>query len=117
VEARPGTLVSAVVLAVLGAIGSLVTLPLMPDEAPEAIIPISIALAIVSLLGAWFLWQGLRWAAILLFVVTAFNGLSSAPGVLEADETYNKVLAGVGVLLAVVVCALLVRRSTRAALR
>jgi hypothetical protein len=110
-------LVAAVALTVLGAIGSLATLPFMPDEAPDAIIPISIALAVVSLIGACYLWQGLRWAAILLFVVTAFNGVSSAPGVFEADETYNKILAGVGVVLAVIVCVLLVRRSTRAALR
>jgi hypothetical protein len=102
---------------VLGAIGSLATLPLIPDEAPDAIVPISIAIAVVSLLGALYLWQGRRWAAILLFVVTAFNGLSSAPGVFEADEAYNKVLAAIGVVLTIVVCALILQRSTRAALR
>ena len=114
---RPGTLVAAVVLTVLGAIGSLATLPLMPDDAPAAIIPISIAVAAVSLLAAWYVWQGWRWAAILLFVVTLLSGLSATPGIAEASDTLNKIFAFVGVVQAVAVCVLLVLRSTRAALR
>ncbi len=114
---RPVPLVAAVVLTLLAAVVMLATLPVIPDDAPDAIAPISIVAAILLFVGALGLWQGLRWAAILTFVVTILNGLSAAPGIVFAEDAKIQVFAALSVVQAVAVCWLLLRKTTRAALR
>ena len=116
---RPTSLVWAVALIGIGVVVNLAALPIQPDDAPPPAVvwTTGIGLSALWALGGWGLWQGWRWAAILTFVVTALNGLATVPGIFFPDETWIKVLCAIGVIHAIVVCWLLVLKSTREALR
>lgn len=115
-EGRPGPLVAAIVITVAAAILGIATVGMIPDEAPDFVGPVQVGISVLMLACAWFLWKGHRWAAIVIFVATAFSGLLSLPGPFAAPDLSDKVLAGLGIVEAVVVCALLLLRSTRRAL-
>ena len=50
------------------------------DEMPGVVIVIGTVFGLLTLLGAWGMWRLLRWGAILTFVVTLLNVVSSIPG-------------------------------------
>jgi hypothetical protein len=120
---RPGSLVAAVAVIVAGAVANLATLPLIPDDAPAAVLPVFIALSVAWLAGAWGIWQCSKLAAIFVFVITVLNGLSSVPGIFLAEddsvamEVTFRVGAAVGTVHAIAICWLLLMKSTRDALQ
>ncbi|OAI43698.1 hypothetical protein AYO38_10440 [bacterium SCGC AG-212-C10] len=114
---RPGTLVAAVAITVAMAVLSLATLPMIPDDAPGAVVVISAVAAAITSVGAWGLWSLKRWGAITVFVFTALNGLAAMPGPFAAPDTATKVLAAVGVVTSAAVCVLILMPATRAAIR
>ena len=120
---RPGSLVLAVALIVIGAVVNVVTIPLIPSDERAWVGTISAIIAALWLAGAWGLWQGWRWLIIPLFVLTAISGLLAAPGIVFADdgstarETAIRIVCVGFTLQAIAVCWLLVQKSTRAALR
>jgi hypothetical protein len=78
--ARPPTITAAVALTVVIALATAPVLFLPgSDEIPAAGIAIGIVGALLSLVGAWGLWRLYRWGAVLTFVVTLLNTLSSLP--------------------------------------
>src|SRR5687768_1059574 len=81
---RPGTVTVAVALTVGATLASLPVFFLPgADEVPGAVVVFSIIAGVVTLVGAWGMWNLRRWGAILTFVLTALNTLSSLPGLLE----------------------------------
>jgi hypothetical protein len=116
---RPMTLVWAVALIAVGIVANLATLPVQPDDAPPiaVLVTMSLALSALWLVGAWGLWQGWRWAAVLTFVVTVLNGLATAPGIFFAEELWINIGCVIGVIHAIALCSLLVTKSTREGLR
>jgi hypothetical protein len=117
VPERPVGIVAAVALTVIAAVFTLATIPLTPDDAPAAIVPLSIAYGVIALGGAWGLWHGSKWAAVVVFAVTLLNGLAAAPGIVFAGNIGIQVLCAIGVLQTIAVCWLLLLDSTRSALR
>lgn len=118
-SARPTTLVWAVALIAIGIVANAATLPIQPEDAPPmaVLVTFSLVLSALWLVGAWGLWQGRRWAAVLTFVVTVLNGLATAPGIFFAGEVWVNVLCVIGVLHAIALCWLLVTKTTREVLR
>jgi hypothetical protein len=116
---RPNSLVAAVALIVLGALLNLASLPIQPEDGPpmEVVVPVTLALSAIWLGSAWGIWQGMKWAAVVAFVVTAVNALLAAPGIVFAEELWVNIACAIGVVHAIAVCWLLVAKSTRAALR
>ena len=115
-SARPWTLTAAIWLTIVNGLGSIAPLPWIAGDIPAAGVGLSIAFAIVVLAGAWGIWQGWKWAAIVVFVVTAINALLSIPGVFAAPTTTIKVLTAIGLPILVATCVLLAARQTRQAL-
>jgi hypothetical protein len=120
---QPGTLVAAVVLIVIGAIGNVASIPLAPEDDRAWIGSVSVIIAALWLAGAWGLWQGWKWVLIPVFVLTAISGLLAAPGIVlvnddsAAKELAIRILSAAYALQAIVVCWLLAQKSTRASLR
>ena len=116
---RPESLMAAVALIVIGAALNLGSLGIQPEDAPpmEVLVPVTIALSTVWLACAWGIWEGMKWAAIVGFIVTLVNGLLTAPGIFFADELWVNIACVIGVVHAVAVCWLLLVKSTREALR
>ena len=105
---RPLTITLAIAVVVLNAIGSIVTLPWVPDEAPTAVIVISTVISLALVGVSYWLWQSRRWAWWTVFVVMLVSGLLALPGLGVAPF-----LAGIGVALSVAVCGLLLTPSAR----
>ncbi len=115
-SARPWALNAAIALTVVNAIGSVAILPFITDDIPGAAIVLSIAFAVVALIGAWGMWNSWKWAAILVFVITALNGLFSIPGIFAGPDAVVKVSCIIGVPIFVATCVLIAKKQTRAAL-
>lgn len=114
IEGRPPALVAAVALTLLGVVGGFATLPLIPDDAPSFVLPLVIGVSLVTVLAAWGLWQCAKWGAVLVFVISAFNGLTGLPGIFADDlSTAFRVMNVVGIAVAVAICWLLLLRQTR----
>ncbi len=105
---RPLTITLAIAVVVLNAIGSVVTLPWVPDEAPTEVIVVSTIISLALVGVSYWLWQARRWAWWAVFVVMLISGLLALPGLGVAP-----VLAGIGVGLSVIVCGLLLTPSAR----
>ncbi|MGE0599687.1 MAG: hypothetical protein AB7J35_11550 [Dehalococcoidia bacterium] len=115
-SARPATLNAAIVLTIINAIGSIAFLPLAPDDIPGIAIVLTIAFTVVVLFGAWGMWNSWKWAAILVFVVTAINGLLSIPGIFAGPNLAVKISCAIGVPIFVATCVLIAKKQTRDAL-
>ena len=115
-SARPTTLNAAIVLTVINAVGSVAILPFIADDTPGVAIVLSIAFAVVALIGAWGMWNCWKWAAIFVFAITAINGLLSIPGIFAGPDTTVKVSCAIGVPIFIATCVLIVMKQTRAAL-
>lgn len=108
----PG-LVFAIVLLALTSLLSLVPLPAGPDGVPVVVVRLAQGLGVLGLVAAAGLWCGQGWAKGLAVAVTLLNGLSAAPGLFFAPSTTLRVLATLGVVSAVLIIGLLVRRPVR----
>jgi len=116
-QRRPETLLAAVALAVIGGVAAIATLPLIPDDAPDAVLWLSLAAGVLFIIAAAGVWQGIRAAAYALFALALLNGLAAAPGIPFDEEWYEKAFAAVGVTHAIALCWLLAAKNTREALR
>lgn len=78
---RPSTVTAAVLLAVVIEVGSI---PFIfapgAGDVPAFAIAIGIVAGLLTLLGAWGMWNLRRWGAILALVLTALNTLTAIPG-------------------------------------
>jgi hypothetical protein len=81
---RPTTVTAAVLLTV---VGNLASIPFFfspgADEIPTAGIVLSVVALVLTLVGAWGMWNLRRWGAILTFVLMLLNTLASLPGLIE----------------------------------
>ena len=113
---RPMSLMVALVLLVLLSLGNVVLL-FEPgaNQIPAVIVYSGIAAGVIGLVAAVGLWRTRRWGMILTIIVSAFNLLSSAPGVLAGPNPGLQVLAGAYVVLSAVVIVLVVLPSARRA--
>lgn len=86
---RPATVTAAVALLVFKAIvgNAFFVLP-GADDVPGSVIVLGIVGTVVALFGAWGLWNLRRWGAILAFVLTLFDFLTSLPGLFAADSNW-----------------------------
>lgn len=114
---RPWTLTAAIWLTIFNGVGSIAPLPWIAGDIPAVGVALSIAFGVVVLAGAWGMWQGWKWAAIVVFVLTAINFLLSIPGMFAAPTTTLKVLTAIGAPILLATCVLLLVRQTRQALR
>jgi hypothetical protein len=112
IQSRPPGVIAAVAITLLTAVLSLVTIPLIPEEAPEFVLYMTVAFSVVTVAISWGVWQLRKWAAIALFVFTLLNGLSAVPGLPEAP-----VICTVGIIMAAATCIFLALPSTRRTLR
>lgn len=113
---RPTSLLVALALLTLLSLGNLVLL-FEPgaNQIPAVIVYSGIAAGVIGLIAAFGLWKARRWGMILTIIISAFNQLSSAPGVSVGPNLGLQVLAGAYVVLSVVVIVLVVLPSARRA--
>src|SRR4029078_11860362 len=85
------------------------------DEIPAAGIAIGIVGALLSLVGAWGLWRLYLWGAVLTFVVTLLNTVSSLPAFFDPPSTWvvvaNIILISIQVAVLVLVALPTSRRA------
>jgi hypothetical protein len=81
---------------------------------PQAIILLGSLAGAAGLIAAYGAWQRQRWGVWLTVILSAINGLSALPGVLFAPTGAARVSAIAGVLLAVFVIAVMLRRPAPA---
>lgn len=65
----------------------------------------------VALVSAYGVWKNMKWGKILAIVVLTLNGLLALPGILFASTFAERLEPLVGVLVAVIVIVLLMRRT------
>jgi hypothetical protein len=110
---RPVIVTVAAVLCAVNAIANLV--PFGGNDIPTPVIYGSVVLGAIGLVGAFGLWRVRRWGAVLSSAVLVLGALLAAPGILFAPSLPLRLLASVGVLVAVVVLTLILLPSSRRA--
>jgi hypothetical protein len=111
---RPASLMVALVLLALLSLGNLV-LPFVPgtNNVPAPILYSDVVVGVIGLVAAFGLRKARRWGMILTLIVSAFNILSAAPGLLVAPNPGLRVTAGLYVALSVLIIVLVVLPSAR----
>ena len=113
---RPPAVSAAVILAGVIAFGTIVFMLIPGDEeTPWSAIAFAIVAAIVTLIGARALWSLRRWGAVVVFVATLLNLLSSLPGLFVDVETWVLVGILIGIPLCLAVLVLIALPSSRRA--
>ncbi len=113
---RPTSLLVALILLALLSLGNLVFLFLPgTNNIPAAIVYSGVVAGVIGLVAAFGLWKARRWGMILTIIVSAFNMLSAAPGVLVAPNPGLQVTAGAYVALSILIIVLVVLPSARQA--
>ncbi|MGE3075425.1 MAG: hypothetical protein AB7N24_16840 [Dehalococcoidia bacterium] len=119
-RSRPTTLVGAVALSIFYGVAPIPLLPTIND-ADSFVVGVTIAFAVLFVLGAWGIWVKSKWAAIATFVFSAINAVLAFGSIFTAPsgspDAFERFLGVAGVVLALVLCALIAARSTREALR
>jgi len=114
VASRPTAIKLAVLFTILGALSTIPFFFLPGNEdIPWGAQLFSVAGAILSLIGAWGLWNLRRWGAILTFVVTLLNTITAIPALIERPSGW--IVAGVLILtpLGIAVLVLVALPSSR----
>ena len=103
---RPTAIKIVVLLTVLGALSTIPFFFLPGNEdIPWGAQLFSVAGAILSLIGAWGLWNLRRWGAILTFVVTLLNTITAIPALMDRPSGW--IVAGVRFLTPVGIAVLI----------
>ena len=84
------------------------------EETPGAVIVIG-TIAVLALLGAWGLWNLRRWGAILIFVLTLLDLLTSIPGLFASDSGW--VVGAIIAFAPISIATLVLDRAPRVATR
>ncbi len=115
---------SAVIVHALGAIASIMlALPGMMggpeahtlmEGVPQFVIVSSALLGVAGLVSAYGAWYGQKWGIGLTIVTEAISGLLALPGVLDGPTLFLKLSALTGVLTAVFVIVVMLRRPPAA---
>ena len=116
--AHPPTITWAIVLTIVGNLAGFAVV-LLPgaDEIPAGAIVIGIVAAVISIALCWPVWQGRRWAAITLTVITVLNGVTSLPGLLDPPSGAIVGVIIAGIVLTAAICWLLWHPDSRATYR
>ena len=77
------------------------------DSPPFFIAILGFGIGLLGLVSAYGVWRNQKWGVILTILLRTVDGLSALPGILFAPTVGFKIMASLGVLLAVVVIALL----------
>ncbi len=77
------------------------------DSPPFFIAILGFGIGLLGLVSAYGVWRNQKWGVILTILLRAVDGLSALPGILFAPTVGLKIMASLGVLLAIVVIALL----------
>lgn len=111
---RPRTITWAVIVNVVGGLAFLGAFALPgADDIPAAVIVFGFVTTAVLVALAWPLWNGRRWAAIILTVVWIVNVSSALPGLFDPpSEALRAAIVG-GILVAAVLCWLLWHPDSR----
>jgi hypothetical protein len=115
---RPQAVTAAVVITVAT---TLLSFPLMflpgMEDVPTGAIIFSIVASVVTLFSAWGLWQLRRWGAIVTFVLTLLNVLSSIPAFIERPSGWIVAWAAISIPISIAVLVLIALPSSRRAYR
>lgn len=80
---------------------------------PFFMVLLSSALDVLSIVTAYGLWRGQRWAVILAIIISAFGILSGLGGVLFAGDIGTQLFAGLGVVLSIATIVLCLWRERK----
>ncbi len=110
-------------LALANVITALVLLPQGSDQVnssgnqpPYAVLMIEVLIGAVGLVAAYGVFRQQRWGVITTLALMVLNILVSLPGIPFGPTTLSKVGSAVGLIVAVAVIWLLLRRESRATL-
>jgi cytochrome c oxidase subunit IV len=116
---RPPAVAAAVLITVVLTVVRLPLFLLLPggEELSGSAAFVGSAIVAGLLAGAWGLWRLHRWGAILTFVMTLLNLLSSLPGFAFADDAWTLALLIATTPPQIAVLVLIALRSSRSAYR
>lgn len=72
------------------------------DAIPGFVIVIGAVIGVLTLFGAWGMWNLQRWGAILVLVLTGLNTLSAVPGLFDPPSGWILIELGIFIPLGVV---------------
>jgi len=115
---RPKTYTIAAILQLLfSAYGVVASIPFLAQGAtvfnqtaagpPYIVIVIGTLAGAMGVISAYGVWRNQKWGIILTLILSVINGLSALPGILLAPTVGVKLLAAMGVVLAIIISALL----------
>lgn len=84
------------------------------DGVPQVVVVLATLLGVAGLVSAYGAWYGQKWGIWLTIIVEALQGLLALPGVLFAPTQEARLSAIVGVLVALFVIVVLLRRPKAA---
>jgi uncharacterized membrane protein (DUF2068 family) len=82
---------------------------------PQVVIVLAALLGVAGLVSAYGAWFGQKWGIWLTIITEALNGLLALPGVLFAPNAAGRLSAIIGVLVAIFVILMMLRRPRPAA--
>lgn len=87
------------------------------DDAPSYFMLIlGFTLSIISIVGAYGVWQNQRWGVVLTLLTNVMNALMAMPGILFAPTTYLWVSATITTVLGIVIIILCLWRERQSVL-
>ncbi len=115
--------IAAVLSFLMGAFGIVATLLLLAQGAtaigrsnttpPYIVLLIGLMTGIVGVVAAYGTWKQQRWGIVLTILANLINGLSAAPGVLFAPQTFLWIIATLTVILSVVIIVMCLWRDRK----
>jgi hypothetical protein len=118
--------IAAVLAFLIGAFNVVVSLPAVtqgaavinasPDSPPYIVMLIGLLAGVAGMIAAYGTWKQQRWGIVLTIILTAINGLSAAPGILFAPETFLFIAAIFTVIISILIIVLCLWRDPKPAL-
>ena len=119
---RPTALKIAAVLSFLLSASTIIQVFLFGAEAANQAdgpgfsgVMFALALGVAGAVAAFGAWKQMRWGIILTIIVNLINGLSAAPGILEAPTPSLFVSATIDVVLGIIIIVLCLWRDRKVA--
>jgi hypothetical protein len=115
---RPTALKIAAVLSFLLSVFTIIQVFLLGAEAANQAdgpgfggLMLVMAIGVAGVVAAYGAWKQMRWGIVLTIIVNLINGLTAAPGLLEAPTTFLFVNALIDVVLGVIIIVLCLWRD------